>query len=317
MKRGALQFSFSWLFAIIVGAIILFGAIYLSTKIIGSGETEISTKTAKQLGILLNPLESSFETATATSFSVPSVIRIYNRCDYGLETGYFGKQLISVATGNLKKGFSMGLNVSFANKYIFSEDPLEGKKFFLFSKPLEMPFKVADLIYLTSASKDYCFENLYADSDLYTEIESLNSSNPHLILENCPEESIKVCFGGGEDCDINVDGFNNAEGSQGSVEKNDESVNYVGDALMMAAIFSTKEVYECQLTRVVQRIKQLSLIYMEKEQLIKSTGCNSNLGQDLSNLARVSYKDSKDIFTISRMSDEIYKKNSEAMCKLW
>ena len=58
MKKGFLQISFAWLFAIIVGIFILFLAIYGVTKLINVGQYQIDSETAKNLGILLNPLET-------------------------------------------------------------------------------------------------------------------------------------------------------------------------------------------------------------------------------------------------------------------
>ena len=61
-KKGELQFSFAWVFAILVGAFILFLAIFGVYKFMKiQGEIQ-DAETAKDIGILLNPLESSFET---------------------------------------------------------------------------------------------------------------------------------------------------------------------------------------------------------------------------------------------------------------
>src|SRR3989338_7011518 len=61
MNKRGFEFSFVWLFSIVVGAIIIFLAIYTATKLIGSNEYEINTKTAADLRNILNPLGTSFE----------------------------------------------------------------------------------------------------------------------------------------------------------------------------------------------------------------------------------------------------------------
>lgn len=308
-KCAAVQISFGWLFAIIVGAIILFLSIFIATKIINTGNTESDTKIAKQILVLLNPLESSFSTDVATSFDVPSETRIYNSCES--ENG-FGEQKLKVSQKTFGEWSKEGLDVSFENKYIFSEDPLEGRKFYLFSKPLEMPFKVADLIYMTSDSKDYCFEDM-PRGELRDAIESLNESNPKLVLTNCSAESIKVCFGYSTDCDVNVN-----EGA-GTVEKNGEIMVFTSDSLMMAAIFSDPELYECQVVRLMQRTAQIARLYEDKESIIKRTGCDSNLAADLNQLSIIAKKtkDSNDLRDIQGIADSINDKNSNTICRLW
>jgi len=315
MKEGVLEFSFSWLFAIVIGAAIIFLAIFAAVKIIGLGNVQSDVTTAKQIGIILNPLESSFTTGTTTSFDVPTETRIYNQCDE--LDGNFGREIISVSQKNLGKWSEPENPVGFSNKYIFSENPIEGEKFYIFSKPLEMPFKVADLIYLTSDSKDYCFEDM-PESDLKLEIGALSSSNPKLQIENCSESSIKVCFGTSSGvCNVVVSGFLD---EAGSVEKNGEQVNYVGNALMIAAIFSEKEVYECQIKRVMERISSLAVIYSEKSKLISKNGCGTNFGTELINFARTAngITDSSQLNSFIETSKNLEDTNQNlGECRLW
>ena len=75
-KRGDLNISFGWLFAIIVGAVILVLAIYGATKVIKTGQQEGQAVSAKELGILLNPLETGFESASSTHLSLKTETRI-------------------------------------------------------------------------------------------------------------------------------------------------------------------------------------------------------------------------------------------------
>ena len=149
-KKAFLQISFAWLFAIIIGGFILFLAIYASTKIIKTEQTALDAGTAKEIGVLLNPLETGFETGKKNSFILPAETRIYNRCN---NNGVFGRQIIKISQKSFDKWTDTNVNVGFSNKYIFSENFVEGKKFFLFSKPFKFPFKVTDLIYLTSSKK--------------------------------------------------------------------------------------------------------------------------------------------------------------------
>src|SRR3989338_4452091 len=153
-KRGFLQFSFAWLFAIIVGVFILVLAIYAATKLISTEQTALDASSAKEIGILLNPLETGFESGSKNSITLPSETRIYNRCSI---EGNFGRQIIKISQYSFGKWTDTDVNVGFSNKYVFSDDYEEGKTFYLFSKPFNFPFKVTDVVYLSSLQKKYCF----------------------------------------------------------------------------------------------------------------------------------------------------------------
>jgi hypothetical protein len=310
-KRGALEIPFGWLFALIAGAVIIFLAIYFSSRLIHTEQEALSAETGEEIGILLNPLETGFESAQSTSISIPSETRIHNECDDFSEN--FGRQIIRLDQKNLGKWSKTDVDVSFNNKYIFSESEIEGKKFYIFSKPFYFPFKIADLFYMTSANERYCFMN--APDEISEEIIDLNQSN--LITEKCASSDITVCFYS-SNCDINIDY------SSGVAEKDGEEMYFAGTgedakALMYAAIFSDKEVYECQVKRLMMRLKELSLLYMDKEMLNMNKGCNGNLGSDLVEISDMasSFSYSGGISAVKMKVDVIEEKNEVAICKLW
>ena len=312
MKKGALQISFGWLFAIIVGAFIIFLAIYGVTKFMGTEQETIDAKTSNEIGILLNPLETSFESAKTTSFSLPAESRISNGCN---DRGNFGKQLISVSQKSFNKWTETNLEASFPNKYIFSRETVEGKNFYIFSKPFDFPFKVSDLIYMTSSKETYCFVD--APEDIEDEIKTINQAN--LLTEDCSENSINVCFSG--NCDINVDYSSDG----GFVEKGEEILYFVSDSLMYAAIFADPDVYECQLKRLMQRVKELSSIYLDKAISVNQGGCNLDINTDLIEFNRLAgnFVDSKDsdsgnILGFSSIVEDLEDKNDAGgACGLW
>src|SRR3972149_7123870 len=143
-NKAQLQIPFAWLFAILVGISILFLASSLTTKIFQTEQVASDAETAKEIGILLNPLETGFETGKTTSMILPTETRIFNRCD---NEGYFGRQIIKLSQKSFNKWSDTNIDISFENKHIFSENFTEGKRFFIFSKPFEFPFKIADVIY--------------------------------------------------------------------------------------------------------------------------------------------------------------------------
>ncbi len=308
-KKG-IEMSFGWIFALVAGIVIIFLAIFISTKLLGTEQETTSAEVGKEISILLNPLETGFESAQTTSITIPTETRIHNGCDL-IDT--FGRQSIQLDQKTLNQWVKTNVNVFSSNKYIFSNSEIEGKKFYIFSKPFQFPFKISDLIYMTSSLDTYCFVD--APYDVEEEISNLNQAN--LLTENCSAANIQVCFKRA-DCDINVN--DNGE----YVEKNNEILYFTGTgddskALMYAAIFSDKEVYECQLKRLMLRLRELSILYINKEILTSSQGCDENLGADLNTLGNlaVGLNNSVDIGVVKMQVDEVSDKNNVRRCLLW
>ena len=276
------------------------------TKLVDVGRYDLDTITAKNLGVLLNPLETSFETGKTTSITLPADTRIYNKCDV---YGNFGNQKIQVSQKSFNKWPEPAAAVSFPNKYIFSEDYVEGKKFYIFSKPFEFPFKVSDLIYITSSDKEYCFVN--APEDIEDELSSLNQKN--LVTENCSSNSVNVCFGRGMDCDVSV------SYAMGSVEKDGEIIYFEGDALMYAGIFADKDLYECQLQRLMKRTANLALLYRDKATFIsQKAGCSTNLNLAGLNELATNLDSSVGLNSMNYIVEDIKNKNKDnGECRLW
>lgn len=306
-KKAFLQISYQWIFALVAGGVILFLAIYGATKVIETGETQIDAKTGRNIGILLNPLESGPESFTKPQpLQLPVDTRIYNDCD---NMGEFGHQKISISQKSYGKWTDTKTQVSFPNKYIFSESPVEGKTFIVFSKPYNLPFKVASLIYLIPFEEDYCFSD--APEDIERDINNINAKN--LKIGNCTQEDIKVCFSSDSDCDMRVDV------GGGVVEKREGEIYFQDESLMYGAIFSSVENYECQVKRIMQRIVNLVEIYNDKAQFISPIGCNSNLRTDLNVLKSKAgnLTDSHGLYQITSLSKDIQEENKYAVCSLW
>jgi hypothetical protein len=256
----------------------------------------------------LNPLETGFETATTMSMILPQNSRVYNRCD---NESYFGRQIIQLSQQSFGKWTDTNVNVYFKNKYIFSGNYTEGKTFFIFSKPFDFPFKIADIIYLTSAAEQYCFKN--APSQISDELKNLNQ--PNIFLENCPQGSTNVCFSSTGNCDINV----NTQSKY--VEKSSGRMYFDNDALMYGAIFSDPITYECQVNRLIKRDDQLVSIYLDKDNLISANGCNSNMKEDLISFDGIlkNFRSSLSLNSaLVQQSQDLQNKNEGSRsCRLW
>jgi len=315
-NKKAFAISFAWLFSLIVGAVILFLAVYFAIKIMNIGETEISAKTAEQLRILLEPLETKLEEGwKQPPVEMPSETKIYNRCE---KTGLFGVNKISLSYKSMgNKWTRESVAISQKNKYIFS-DRAQGRKIYIFIKPFKLPFKVSDLIFVYT--ERYCFVGSIPQAirqDLNLGLgDSMNIVRADNIRE-CEEGDIKVCFNRvGKGCDIEVNCIDDC--SEGSVRKNNRNVEFIG-SLIYGAIFSDFQEYECNVDRLMTRLGQLSEIYKRKAFSIAIMGCSTNLESDIDRLADSanSYRDSKDLYSIKSQADSIEQKNRRLTCRLF
>jgi len=308
MNKKGFEFSFAWIFAIIVGATIIFLAIFAATSLIGSSRQEINTEVAAQLGILLNPIETNLETGKYSLIELPDETRFFNTCR---NVGNFGSQGISTS---VKRGIGEefqdnGIEVSFFNKYIFSQSLEQGENLHVFSKPLKMPYKIADLVFLSS--DDYCFVN--PPIDIENEINSLSPGNINVSSSSsgCSRNSKIVCFVS-SGCDINVNLDSKSVSKIGQPE-----VTYEGE-LIYGAIFADSGIYECQVQRLMKRAGELAHVYAGKTEYLSAQGCSTNMQSDLIEYASLTnIKSSKELLFVAESSEELRRKNERLNCRLF
>jgi hypothetical protein len=278
-KRG-FEFGFTWIFAIIVGSVILFLAIFTVSRFVDTERTVSDTLIAAELNNVLHPIETNLEDSKYARIEFLDETRVFNECQ---TFGNFGKQEISTSS-KLGIGNDWGrqsIRKSSFNKYIFSRAFEQGREINVIVKPFEIPFKVGDLTVMYSGN--YCFVNPL--SDIQEEIEDLGSagdigievvSNPN----ECLQGKTLVCFNQ-IGCDINV---NTASKLVTHVGR--EDIFYEGD-LIYGAILSDPEIYECQLKRLMKRASELSIIYAKKSNLLIGEGCFNSLQGDLISFASI------------------------------
>jgi len=299
-KKG-FEFNFAWLFSIFVGIIIIFLAIYGSTKLIKTEQYKVDTVTANQLSILFEPLETGLATGKSQIIELKDEVEINNEC---VPEGKFGKNRISIGSGG---------PISIENKYIFSEDTEKGDTIFVISKSFEMPWKISELIILTT--KNYCF--LDAGPDIRKDMGSLNLQN--INLDECEEGDIEVCFDSGN-CEIEVDYDENFE--YGYVEKDNEKLEVFGEALLYSAIFSSPEIYGNNIERLMKRLSYQAELFLGQSKFISiKYGCGVVSPSDLEffkEKATDVYEEGLDnLYLVNRQADELNVKNDEAQCDLW
>ncbi|MBI2451818.1 hypothetical protein HYV50_01930 [Candidatus Pacearchaeota archaeon] len=322
-NKKALEFSFAWIFAIFIGAVIIFLAIYAATRIVGTEQTKIDAETAKQIGILLNPLETVLEEGKTSTIFVNKETKIFNSCR---EQGVYGVQEIgaSVSTAISDDSSNPGIKSSFRNKYLFSSSVSEGKKeFYVFSKPFNFPFKIADLMILYSDQEKYCFVN--SPAEIKEEInKSLKLKNIFFInnIRNCQANTKKVCFNTDyEECDIIV------SQSLNKVIRGGDEVYYVEleqtdkYALLYAAIFSEPKIYKCQLKRLMSRAAILAELYTKKITHLSFEGCPSAplLFDYIGSYKRFAelFSGPEDLENIKEKAELLSSKNAPLTCRLF
>lgn len=300
MKIGQIEFkarnaqmpAFNWIFALIIGAAILFIAVVFSGKLIETKGYETSAETAANFDFLLNPFASIGalgEVSMTKTISMPYETIAEISCDD--ENQELGEQELMLKTKTAFGKWSSFIEEKpVYDKYIFAET-LEGKKFDVFSKSFNIPFRIDDLIYLID--ENYCFNN--APAEINNEVASLNLAFLKTSESNCAEKSKNVCFntgtGASEACNVFVKCLDEDEKCDyGYVEKQEDGktkkLYFAGQTLMYAAVFSSKENYECNFDRLMSRLILLDEIYENKANSLEVKGCameNSySLLQDLS-----------------------------------
>ena len=285
MKKKS-QYQFAWIFAVIVGALVLFLAFYFVGTNLLSKRYEETTVETQFLDIITDPFVylGSMGATTYKPLALPREYEIIIECNFDPSMDALGKNIITLIQDS-----QAGIERYVYNKYFYASKEIKTKKLNALSKPFEMPWRVSDIIIFWPAGQKYCFVG--APVRISNEIDNLEIED--IKIENykteCSKESITVCFYSTSDCDINV--------YSSSVEKTDGKVYYTGDALMYAAIFSDKFVYNCNLKRLASRLNIQAAIYEEKAKALMGKGCTVQY-----NLEDIMAK-SKDIATTKYVSE--------------
>src|SRR3990167_5170962 len=95
-KRG-FEFSFAWIFSVIIGAVVIFLAIYATTNLVTSERNIQDTLNARELEILFQPVETlSAESAVSMQNIIfPTESKLNVECS---DAGEWGYSKVSVST---------------------------------------------------------------------------------------------------------------------------------------------------------------------------------------------------------------------------
>ncbi len=311
MKSRGLEVSFAWIFAIVVGALILFLALYATFNFISQGQQQTDTEVAAQLVALLSPVETGIESGKYSQIQFNGETRVINRCS---NVGVFGEQSIATQVRSFGNEWGEeGVAIRIRNKYVFSASSEEGTVLHLFVKPLSMPYKVGDVIVATM--DNYCF--IAAPNDVFDELKALGM--PHVSFverrSQCAAGAISVCFSG-TGCGVQVDLARRA------VTRDSKTVYYpdaVGQPLLYAAIFSDPDVYECHVKRLMKRAAELAEVYADKADLLQGSACSSDLSTELRSYAQFTrtITSSGSLGSVAREAEQLEDANNVLACRLF
>ncbi|MEK6889331.1 MAG: hypothetical protein AABW80_04460 [Nanoarchaeota archaeon] len=319
MNNKGFEFSFGWIFSIIVGIAVLALAIFAVTSLINQERYILDTESAQQLEALLNPLQTGGESLSRPGkITFPIESQIITRCDsrgkYGENTISVGGK-VSVGSQNQEQGFESRIEAH----YIFSEKVMQGKEFSVLVRPFYFPYKVGDTIILWTGK--YCLINPF--QGIRDNLEGLNASGIRIVddVRMCGADEKKVCFGtdsgvGSSFCNIEVNG----DDEKGSVKKNSRRV-YYESGLVYAAIFSDVDNYECNVKRLALRAKSLADTYSRKAQLVSAQSgdaCGSSLVGLMDNYAlNLEINGSRELSTARILAKQIEEVQEPLLCSLW
>lgn len=317
-KRGkkAVEISFSWIFAIIVGAVIILIAVYATVSFIKTAKYQSYTETAKEISNYLNPLV----TGIASAMSPPPIkfkqeTKTYVYCSPPDSYDLFGRQRISFSEKARlgEKWSEEGGNISIYNKYVFSDKVERGNKLYLSSLPFYIGYKVDDII--TLSTEIYCF--IAPPNEVEDRTFVFNNINVTSTISDCAIEDVKVCFNSDfTGCDISV--YSNDNFETGYIMKNNTRMDFVSN-LMFGAIFSDKEIYECNIKRLALKTAELAYVYKEKIELSKLRGCDSTISNYLDLIAQKSMQVNNllDLKSVYQTAEEMDIENEKALCQVY
>ncbi|MEM4605598.1 MAG: hypothetical protein QW103_00985 [Candidatus Pacearchaeota archaeon] len=314
IKRG--DFNFVWIFAVLAGTTILilmiYAAVRTGTSVIYFQDTDLT----KQVVSYLDPFQAGFSSSLKGTISSKREIIFDSYCD---STNFGYQTLRAKQVRNLNEDFNvLGEEIKIKNKYVyFSKEP--SKKFYVFSVPIEFAFKIYDVLIIDS--RDFCFLEGYEKIPNFKNTLSVIKEKALFGYENCSDNSIKVCFDYGDDCDIKIIGDCNEnwcdnEYETGKVLKEDQSFDYVGN-LLYPAIFGEKEIYDCNLKRLLFKNGILSLIYKEKAVLMSSRNCPNDLAEELDLFSQLSFNPNSDLKELYIKGKFIKEIEGQRICNLW
>jgi hypothetical protein len=310
-KKAAFEMGFNWIFAILAGGFILFIAIYAASNLIKTGNQVTQTEKAASFTAVLDPYETGLASGKSSEINFNKETRLYFDCSHKTHPP-FGSMWFSSSEVLFEEYNSYGVNTTTINKYVFVEKITEGKKFVAFSKPFFLPFKIADIIVISATN--YCFYD--TPEEVIDDIGGLNLPNIQFVNGSIKCSGIKVCFDDkkSDNCEVKV------AYKEKYVQRYGKRMYFEG-SLLYGAIFSSPDIYECNVKRLMNKFVELGGIYNEKIKIIERKECDPKIGTKLSlMISRAgNITSSKNLRDLAQNSNEIdsINENGKSGCKVY
>ncbi len=288
-KKAVVEVQFNWVFVLIVGGIILafFATIVMKQKT--TSEEKISITTLSRLDEIL--VGAGVSANTVEVIQMPEITLSYDCPGGGLYIG--------------------GAKKALSERVLFSPKKMTGRKLVTWTLDWNVPFKVANFLYLGGEDTKYVFVSNSPSPEfkkLFNDFPA-NFSKSDRILNVTPEGIVSIAPEGFKqyrfifDDTINVPGSSgilagadflkklsvtavqvdlaNSKltfyGSDGSQFKNVNTANFFDTPEIYAAIFSDDfDNFICTMKNAVKKLNVVSKIYAAKEQVIIDSGSLSS-----------------------------------------
>ena len=271
-KKGIMLMN--WILIFLVGAVIIVFAVVFVGKISKVEQHKQNVVSEEYLDLLFNPFSSVGGTTEGygKSMDLPYEINVNFSCVNGEERLFVGSN-----RGKKLENFVYASN-------------LKTKKLSVFTKSFKLPFRVADLIYAFDSSQEFCLVYSNSDSESYVLAKSIKedieSNLGEVRIDLC--DSLNCCYNLNNpkiislnpsvSADVNIIGQGIGEKfAYGKVYFKNEpgESNFIGTSLIEAAIFSSKDIYDCNFVRLMKRVSDVSKIYEKKAGFLqKAQACS-------------------------------------------
>jgi len=263
MDKKAFEIQFNWIFVLVAGATILlfFSVIVIKQKAV----SETSTKAT-----VLKSFEAII-TGTSVSTDTTSIIDIPSSD-------------IEVSCGRISLG---RVSNQYQNLVLFSPALIKGNRLITHTLAFSTPYRATNLLYITSPNLRYI---IIGDSNLAREINSslpsrlkkefyndatqIKNQNNYKVkfavfgdmidfpksLEEMPDSDVEAARFTGNSWNGIVDFYAKEKSSW----QRKGSSAYIGKASLIGAVYSGKEMYDCNMENIFFRLNLVTKVYIDK-----------------------------------------------------
>lgn len=266
-RRAAIQVQFTWIFALVAGAVILLFFVMFIGKWVKSSEQTFCADVREQLTTVFAGAQTSL--GTMNNISIPN-LDIQFDCT----------------------GYNLPCRESFGNNIIFSPERIQGHALITYALGWDMPYRSANMFYLTQPEARYIFikpgvnefydlmpdavnKELVSKGDA-ADLKKQNSPHVRVVVQhsastldldigalNSLDDDVLSVIGIEIGTELNKVTYFEQD-SEGSQKFNPTATfEVVGEEALLGAVFSgNSELFECTLNRALERYQYVTEVYL-------------------------------------------------------